>query len=276
MPLVARKPSQQLVDLVGTLGGRWHGLAAICRCPAHSDRTPSLSLRQGDRGIIVHCFAGCDPADVLRALHTIRPTRRFEPPAAGVRGEANIARLWDDAGKITGTLAEAYLASRRLPPNLPDLRFHPRCPLGPKPQTQFRPALLVAVREFHRLLAVQRIFLDPATANYTEKLMLGRPRAGAWQGGIAGDTLAIAEGFEDAAAFTILSGIPCWAALGAARLPRLALPRSVRELVIAEDDDAEGRRAAQRACSAYRAPGRRLRRASPRPQRDWAQALIER
>jgi hypothetical protein len=150
MPLIARQPSQGLVDLVGTLGGRWHGLTAICRCPAHTDQTPSLTLRQGDHGIIVHCFAGCDPADVLRALCRVRPSHRFEPPAAGVRGEANIARLWDDAGKITGTLAEAYLASRRLPPDLPDLRFHPRCPLGQRPRTQFRPALLVAVRESYR------------------------------------------------------------------------------------------------------------------------------
>lgn len=277
MPLVARKPSQGLVDLVGTLGGRWRGYTAICRCPAHTDRTPSLTLRQGDRSIIVHCFAGCHAADVLRELRRVRPTGRFDLPQSTLgSGEANVARLWDDAREIAGTLAETYLASRRLPPDLPDLRFLPRCPQGPKPTTQFKPALLVAVRESRCLLAVQRIFLDPGTGRYTGKLMLGQPRGGAWQGGPAADTLAIAEGFEDAAAFTILTGTPCWAALGAARLPKLSIPASVRELVIAEDNDAEGRLAARRAWSAYRNAARRLRRASPRPHGDWAEALMDR
>lgn len=132
------------------------------------------------------------------------------------------------------------------------------------------------MREAHRLAAIQRIFLDPKTAHYTEKLMLGRPFGGAWQGGSAAERLAIAEGFEDAAAFTILTGTPCWAALGAARLPKLSIPTSVREIVIAEDNDAEGRLAARRAWSAYRDPARTLHRASPRPHDDWADALMNR
>lgn len=37
-------------------------------CPAHDDRSPSLSVRYtGDR-TLVHCFAGCEPADVLDRL----------------------------------------------------------------------------------------------------------------------------------------------------------------------------------------------------------------
>src|SRR6266852_133068 len=44
--------------------GRWWS----CRCPAHDDRSPSLSLRDGNRGVFVHCWAGCDPRDVLAAL----------------------------------------------------------------------------------------------------------------------------------------------------------------------------------------------------------------
>src|SRR3546814_20948719 len=59
----SRRPSQELIDLVGALGGTWHGRTAMCLCPAHADRTPSLSIRQGDRGILVTCFAGCDRED---------------------------------------------------------------------------------------------------------------------------------------------------------------------------------------------------------------------
>src|SRR3546814_18633939 len=75
--------------------------------------------------------------------------------------------------------------------------------------------MLVAVREGPRLTAIQRIFLDAQTASYSMKLMLGRPARGAWQGGGAGQrTLALAEGFDTARAFTILNEIPCWATLG--------------------------------------------------------------
>lgn len=40
----------------------------ICRCPAHDDRRASLWVREGDKGIIMDCKAGCSKDDVLRAL----------------------------------------------------------------------------------------------------------------------------------------------------------------------------------------------------------------
>jgi hypothetical protein len=44
--------------------GRW-----IARCPAHEDRSPSLTIRLEDDGrILVHCFAGCSAIDVVGAL----------------------------------------------------------------------------------------------------------------------------------------------------------------------------------------------------------------
>jgi DNA primase len=39
------------------------------RCPAHGDKSPSLSIREGeDSRILLHCFAGCTPQDICRAL----------------------------------------------------------------------------------------------------------------------------------------------------------------------------------------------------------------
>jgi hypothetical protein len=161
MPYTALKPSQELVDIVGSLGGVWHGYVATCRCPAHVDRTPSLSLRQGDRGILVTCFAGCEAEDVLREIRRIPVTRRFEPPKADIRrGTGNVERLWEQARDVMQTLGERYLQRRHIVAGPADLRFHPRCPLGPKGRTVFKPALLVGVREGHRLVAFQRIFLD--------------------------------------------------------------------------------------------------------------------
>jgi len=54
-----------LLDKVKNTGqGRW-----IACCPAHDDRSPSLSIRALDDGrVLVHCFAGCDVGSVLEAV----------------------------------------------------------------------------------------------------------------------------------------------------------------------------------------------------------------
>jgi hypothetical protein len=54
--------------LVERLGGRWSPGGGLCRCPAHEDRTPSLSIRVGRSRLLLHCFAGCDATDILKAL----------------------------------------------------------------------------------------------------------------------------------------------------------------------------------------------------------------
>jgi hypothetical protein len=278
MTLKANRPSQELVDIVGALRGNWHGSYAMCRCPAHADSEPSLSLRQGDRGIIVHCFAGCQSEDVLRELRRVKPASgtpmpEYRPP----KGSANVSKIWEQGQPVTGTLAERYLLARRLPADLEDLRFHPRCPHKPRPHTEFKPALLVAVRERQQLTAIQRIFLDPVTAYRTEKVMLGRPGRGAWRPRLNGASkLAIAEGMEDAAAFTAMHGIVCWASLGAERLHLLALSENIKELIIAEDNNAAGRAGARRAWAAYRREQLKLIRKTPHPFEDWAEANLKR
>ena len=101
MPLIAKKPTQELVDIVGALGGTWTGYIAMCRCPAHNDSDPSLSVRQGDRGILVTCFAGCAREDVLRELGRVRPGRHYHAPEpTNPQRAANIERLyWDQVGR---------------------------------------------------------------------------------------------------------------------------------------------------------------------------------
>lgn len=55
----------QRLDMVKPTGdGRW-----IARCPAHDDRSPSLSIREADDGrVLLHCHCGCGAIDVLRAV----------------------------------------------------------------------------------------------------------------------------------------------------------------------------------------------------------------
>ncbi|WP_176593187.1 toprim domain-containing protein [Sphingobium sp. EM0848] len=274
MPLVAHTPSPKLIAIVSKLGGDWHGNVAMCRCPAHADNHPSLSLRQGDRGILVHCFAGCQVEDILRELGRLGAHGPATPPSTAPRPQVgNPHRIWEEGRGVKSTLAEHYLFSRSLPPDLPDLRFHPRCPYLPRPRTVFLPALLVALREGQMLRAIQRIFLDPRTARYTHKRMLGVPGNAAWRSAPATDVLAIAEGFEDAAAFSLLHFIPCWAGMGTERLIQMQIPLSVRTLLIAEDDNGPGRLAAGKAVTHYARPGLQIfRRPPPRGFEDWAEA----
>lgn len=46
-------------------GNRW-----MSKCPAHDDRSPSLSIRETHSGVVlIHCFAGCHSGDVLAAVN---------------------------------------------------------------------------------------------------------------------------------------------------------------------------------------------------------------
>lgn len=53
------------LDRVREVGpGRW-----VAACPAHDDRTPSLSIQETADGLIlVHDFAGCSAVDVMAAV----------------------------------------------------------------------------------------------------------------------------------------------------------------------------------------------------------------
>lgn len=50
-------------------GAKKHGERYLACCPAHDDKSPSLSLSRGkDGSALVHCFAGCETRDVLAAV----------------------------------------------------------------------------------------------------------------------------------------------------------------------------------------------------------------
>lgn len=76
------------------------------RCPAHKDKRQSLSINEGDKGIILKCHAGCGTADVLdalglklRDLFPEKPQRAsFAPtpsPSKEGNGKARIVATYD-------------------------------------------------------------------------------------------------------------------------------------------------------------------------------------
>ena len=75
----------RLEDVKKTGRGKW-----LACCPAHADRTPSLSVREmDDCRILVHDFGGCSVEEVLSAIgltfDDLYPPRR--PTAVGYRSE---------------------------------------------------------------------------------------------------------------------------------------------------------------------------------------------
>jgi len=276
--------------IVERLGGEWRRSGGMCRCPAHDDRTPSLSVRPGERRLLFHCFAGCETREVIRALRALRlltpelPAGENEtastPADPGRRNRGAAARLWADARPIGRSPAEAYLRRRGLTLEASDLRYHPRTPYGRGPQAIFRPAMLAAVHDESGMVAVNRTFLDPRSARLADlpvpKRTLGLLGQGAARLFAPRDgMLGWAEGIENAMAATQLTGIPCWATLGTERFARVVLPGCIRQLILFLDNDAGGRRAEKLAHEARSGAGIEIEARYPRtPGADWNDVLL--
>jgi len=278
-------------EMVERLGGEWHQRGGMCRCPAHDDRTPSLSVRVGERRLLFHCFAGCDTRAVIRALEALRlhmrdaPSRQggrvWTPADPGRQNRGAASRLWSAARPIEGSPAEAYLRSRGLAPTASDLRYHPRTPYGQGTQAIFRPAMLAAVRDDSGLVAVHRTFLDLSPARLADlplpKRALGRPGQGAVRLRPPHERmLGLAEGVETAMAATELTGVPCWATLGTERFAHVALPASVTQLILFLDNDPGGRRAEKLAREAHCGTDVEIEARYPQtPGVDWNDVLLK-
>jgi hypothetical protein len=60
-------PIENLISRLDKVKGRNGSWTA--RCPAHADKGPSLAVRENEDGrILLHCFAGCETANVLGAV----------------------------------------------------------------------------------------------------------------------------------------------------------------------------------------------------------------
>lgn len=67
----------QLESVRSTNKNQWKA-----RCPAHEDRSPSLSVREVEDGrILVHCFAGCDVHSILSSVNL--EMRDLQPECLG-------------------------------------------------------------------------------------------------------------------------------------------------------------------------------------------------
>lgn len=81
-------------------GVKQHGGKVVALCPAHPDKSPSLSLREGSDGrALLHCFAGCTPQAIVASLG-LKLSDLF-PSSTVSREEINRARREREAKAAT-------------------------------------------------------------------------------------------------------------------------------------------------------------------------------
>src|SRR6516165_1024556 len=265
---------------------RREGRVWRCRCPLHGGR--SLTLRDGDAGrILVKCWGGCDPLDLLAELRShglldkhphyaphVVPAR---PPSDNAARTARALKIWRETQRGAGTIVERYLASRgvtldRWPSSL---RFYPRCP---RPRDDAGnllpplPAMVALVEHVERgPVAVHTTYLKPdgsGTADIEKpKAMFGPVAGGAVRFGTPseGERLAVVERIETALSVAVACSMPAWAALSAVGIKNLILPPQATHVIICADHDASGtgQRAAHSAAQRFLIEGRRVRIARP-------------
>ena len=272
-------------SIAKALGGRRAGAGWMACCPAHEDRTPSLSLTDTPDDLVLwHCHAGCSQRDIRDALVArglwLRPggagapVRRAKPKPAskpGSNGHSDFAiAIWKDAVDPRGTLAERYLGGRGL--DLDDdlcgrvLRFHGNCPFGKVDnKTIYVPALVVAFRsicnndETGPPPAIHRIGLT-ATGEKIAKKMLGSVGGCAVKLDTDEDVelgLGVAEGVETALAIRATGWRPIWALGSACAIRTFGAVPGIEALTIFADHDEKGvgMAAAKTCAQAWQAAG---------------------
>lgn len=277
--------------IVERLKGHWGKRGGMCRCPAHNDHDPSLSVRVGRTTLLFKCFAGCDPVDVIRAINDERILDSDHIPTVPDAGEApsdpspqwrreRALEIWDAARPIAGTPAQRYLQERGLPGDNPQLRYLARTPIGTDQGLRYCPAMIAAVRDADGFVAIQRTFLDVIAHTKAgdlkrPKLALGAPERGAVRLMPVTNILGIAEGIETAWSASLLFGIPVWAVLGNERFGLIEIPDTVTDLVLLPDPGRAGKRAEALAIEAHGRPGRTIH--APWPQKgDWNDVWLRR
>ena len=230
----------------------------LCHCPAHTDQSPSLSIRDNGPGkTLAYCYAGCAQGAILAALKRRgllagkpAPTVQTSAPVRPPRPVADPFKMWRGAVPVTAdSLVERYLRNRGLevPADAP-LRFAPSLWHW---RTKTRHPAMVALVERHDGTAVtsHATFLSPegrkAAIDPVRLFPAGASpaHAGVWFDRLgAVRELTIAEGIETALSAAKLYGaVACVATLSTHGMRSLVLPPAMGLAVrIFADHDAAG------------------------------------
>ena len=168
--------SASAAEIARALHGRRYGRWWRVICPIHGGQQPSLALWDGDTGVLVRCFAGCEWKAVKDELarrgllDQVRedrpPFRRPLPPTRAMiaDGEALTrrkiaAQIWERSFPARRSpMLQRYLRARGITIPIPDsLRFLPMCR---HPTGTFWAAMIARIDDVgSKFLAIQRTYL---------------------------------------------------------------------------------------------------------------------
>jgi hypothetical protein len=250
-------------------------------------------LGDGDNGcLLVHCFAGCSPLDILAELrhrglledgwpHRDDLPQRFPKstrPSCDHRSIQLGLQIFAESVEPRRGPVEAYLIARGLgllPDDVCDIRFHPSCPRG----SHRLPAMVALMRNAwsNEPMGVHRTFLradGTAKADVTPaKMMLGRAAGSVVK--LTPDEnvsigLGLSEGIEDGLAIIGSAWRPVWAALSSASMAQIPVLNGIECLSLFADADAPGRKAAEACAERWRTGGKAVVIVEPPRCKDFA------
>ena len=268
-----------------TLGGEVSNGQVLAPGPGHTRRDRSLSLRLSEQwpgGLWVKSFAGDDWRDCKayvfaklgivpnchkrnwtdqQSVVTRKPTR---PEIENAVRIARVGQLWADAQDCRNTIAETYLAGRRVRmlPGADVLRFHRRCTWRDGERLVYVPAMLAAMRSItsDAITGLHRTRLTPHGIK-VERRMLGIAAGAAIKFDADEQVttgLTVGEGVETCLAARQIGFGPVWALASAGAISKFPLLGGIETLTLLAENDPASERAIDEVADRWLSAGREV------------------
>jgi hypothetical protein len=255
------------------------GYLIPCPVPTHGkgrgDRNPSLRIGDGVTRVLVHCYSGRDPRDVLDELRrrglldndVPRRTSPIRDRIADEQRERNsrlAERIWSEAEPIEGTPGALHFYRRNIDitllPDFGSLRWHKQCPWVGGPTG-------CVIARFTDAITNEPHGIWRRPIRKGEKPRTLGPMVGCvirlWPDDSVSTGLCLAEGVETAAAAsqivhrgTLLQ--PVWAAGCAENMRSFPVLSGIEALTLLVDHDKSGQSAARECAQRWHAAGREV------------------
>jgi len=201
-------------------------------------------------------WLGIDDPDWKPRTHTATKAESEAEKAEKAKRRSIALDIWKASEWAENSPVDDYLKGRGIDCKIPlTVRFHPHC--LHTPTGTYKPAMISAITRWpeSEVVAIHRTYLEQTDAGdwvkasvNCNKMVLGSIDGGAIRmAPLTGETLALAEGVEDALALSEMTGGPVWSVISASNFATVKMPNEISGLIVAPDADDAGDNAAKKA-----------------------------